>query len=188
MISPAGAQSADGDHLLTLPTAHRDAFKQPMGPVYTAPEPLLETVTGPVITVGDIVTHTLTKAGHRPQIAVVDGLTKRAAVDPSVKTTIAQRPNHRTVTNPAGTVTAELLETLRTVLGGDRVSTIDVDGEEDLAAVPAVIGAEHSSTIVYGQPDEGMVAVEATPERKGQCRELLELFEGAHEQALAYLE
>jgi uncharacterized protein (UPF0218 family) len=65
---------------------------------------------------------------------------------------------------------------------------LDVDGEEDLATLPAVVAAPDGASVVYGQPDEGMVLVEVTPETRAEMRELLGRFEGDVDAALAVLD
>uniref|UniRef100_UPI002480868F DUF359 domain-containing protein n=1 Tax=Halorubrum sp. F4 TaxID=2989715 RepID=UPI002480868F len=56
--------------------------------------------------------------------------------------------------------------------------TIEVDGEEDLAALPAILATSDGASVVYGQPGEGMVRVEVTPESRRTARELFEALEG----------
>jgi len=52
-----------------------------------------------------------------------------------------------------------------------------VEGEEDLAALPAILYADENSVIVYGQPLEGIMVIRPTEENKKKVRETLELFE-----------
>ncbi len=182
-MSPTNAPTI----LLTLPEEHRVAFKEPFGPVYTDPTDIIEATGRPIVTVGDVVTYHFEQAGYRPQLAVVDGLTKRDAVDQTIRKTLATRPNQISVPNPAGTITAELLDALLEALAGDAVTTIDVEGEEDLATVPAVLAATPSTTVVYGQPDAGMVAIQVQSENQGKFRDLLDLLEGDHERVKARL-
>ena len=73
------------DAVATLPAAERDAFKDPIGPVYTDAQRLLADAGRPVITVGDVVTYHLVAAGHAPKVAVVDGRTEREAVSDEVR-------------------------------------------------------------------------------------------------------
>ncbi len=48
-----------------------------------------------------------------------------------------------------------------------------VDGEEDLATLPAILYAPLGSAVVYGQPNEGSVLVMVTPEKKKQIENLM---------------
>ena len=64
---------------------------------------------------------------------------------------------------------------------------LDVEGEEDLATLPAVVAAADGTGVVYGQPDEGMVLVRVTPETRAEMADLLERFEGDADAALSLL-
>jgi hypothetical protein len=66
--------------------------------------------------------------------------------------------------------------------------TIDVDGEEDLATLPAILATPVGGSVVYGQPDEGMVLVAVTPAARREARSLLGRMDGDPEAALALLE
>ncbi|MFC6769315.1 DUF359 domain-containing protein, partial [Natrinema soli] len=63
-------------------------------------------------------------------------------------------------------------------LSTDEPTTILVDGEEDLVALPAIVAAPEGASVVYGQPDEGMVHVNVTDDHRTEMRDLLERFEG----------
>ena len=175
--------SQDGTVLLTLPTALRSAFKDPLGPVETDAATLLSSATGPLITVGDIVTYHFVTAGRQPDVALVDERTKRAPVDEAVREAVVN-PDV-TVSNPPGTVTEELIVAIRDALATERPTTIFVDGEEDLATLPAVLLAPEGASVVYGQPDEGMVHLRVTTENQARMRELVERMDGDVDRALS---
>ncbi len=168
------------DVVLTLPESLRGAFKSPLGPVYTDAADLLATVDGPLIAVGDIVTYHLHAAETAPAVAVVDERTEREAVDESVRESVVVDDAVR-VDNPAGTLTAELLAALRAGVRAADGRTLHVDGEEDLATLPAVVLAPDGATVVYGQPGEGMVAVGVDPETRARARDLLSRMDGDHD-------
>jgi uncharacterized protein (UPF0218 family) len=178
-------EDADGDGtvLLTLPESLRSAFKDPFGPVETDPDALLAGAGTPVVAVGDMVTYHLRKAGRPPAVAIVDEKTKREAVGDEVREAVVT-PDV-TVPNPAGAIGRALVVALGDALSaavadGDS-TTILVDGEEDLGVLPAVMLAPAGATVVYGQPDEGMVAVPVTAETKAEFRALLDRMDGDHE-------
>ena len=81
MTADEPSSGADEDPLLVLPDGLRGAFKDPLGPVETDPERVLEDVTGPLVAVGDVVTYHFERVGRTPDVAVVDGRTKREAVE-----------------------------------------------------------------------------------------------------------
>ncbi|WP_435347825.1 GTP-dependent dephospho-CoA kinase family protein [Haloarchaeobius sp. HRN-SO-5] len=174
----------DGTVLLTLPTELRSAFKEPLGPVETDADVLLASVTGPLVTVGDIVTYHLVEAGRQPDVALVDERTKRAPVDEAVRDAVVN-PD-LTVSNPAGTVTEELVVAIRDSLADGTATTIFVEGEEDLATLPAVLLAPDGASVVYGQPGEGMVHVRVTPESRARMRALVERMDGDVDRALSF--
>lgn len=167
--------------LLELPDDDRAVFKEPMGPVYTDVESLLADAGRPVIAVGDVVTAHLRSAGHRPAVALVDGRTERSPVDEDVADRLGDAD--RSVANPAATLTAELLAALADAVARDEPTTIDVDGEEDLAAVPAVLVAPDGAAVVYGQPGEGMVLVEVDEDARAVARHLFDRLDGDHDAA-----
>ncbi|WP_224333663.1 GTP-dependent dephospho-CoA kinase family protein [Haloprofundus halobius] len=165
--------------MLRLPDDLRGAFKEPLGPVYTDTERLLSETEGPIIAVGDVVTYHLRTADRDPDVAVVDGKTKREAVGDGIRRVLSGDNPRIEVENPAATLSRELLAALRDAVARDENTVVVVtEGEEDLATLPAILVAPVGSLVVYGQPDEGMVGVAVTPEAKAEARELMAQFEG----------
>lgn len=165
----------------TLPPDARGAFKDPLGPVYTDTQRLLADAGSPIIAVGDVVTYHLVEAGETPAVALVDERTERSPVDDGVAETLDTFEGFdsvREVSNPAATLTAELLSTLREAIESDESTLIEVDGEEDLAALPAAAIAPDGASVVYGQPGEGMVLATADDEVKARCLDLLSRMNG----------
>ena len=78
------------------------------------------------------------------------------------------------VANPAATLSQELIDVIRGRLASDGRVKIVVDGEEDLATLPAIVYAPLGSAVVYGQPNEGSVAVVVTPERKEYAKSIMD--------------
>ncbi|RQG96681.1 DUF359 domain-containing protein [Natrarchaeobius chitinivorans] len=158
-----------------------------MGPVETAADVLLESVDGPLIAVGDVVTDHLLRAGRKPDVALVDERTKRREVDEEIKARVAAEPDLEAV-NPPAEISADAVRTLLEALALEEPTTVLVDGEEDLLALPAIVAAPTGASVVYGQPDEGMVHVRATEATKAEMRALLERFDGETERCLRILE
>ena len=180
--------------MLTLPDSLRDAFKEPLGPVTTDADELLAGAAetrgeraapdAPIIAVGDVVTYHLREAGRVPDVALIDGKTEREAVDAAIESALAAADDRRIrVENPAASLSAELLEALGDALSAAEPVIIEVTGEEDLAALPAILAAPDGSSVVYGQPGEGMVRVAVTPESRAEARELFEALDGDVEAA-----
>jgi uncharacterized protein (UPF0218 family) len=160
----------------------RGELKEPMGPIFTDAERLLaEAGDGPLIAVGDVVTYHFERAGVTPDVAVVDGMTKREEVEDRVAEGVARlggelREVH--VENPAATLTRELVEALREAIVDPEPTVIVVEGEEDLVALPAIVAAPLGASVVYGQPNEGMVHAKVTEDAKAEMRDLLGRMEG----------
>jgi uncharacterized protein (UPF0218 family) len=168
------------DIVVELPDALRVELKEPAGPLYTDTGAMLAAAGEPLVTVGDVVTYHVLEASVRPAVALVDDRTERTAVDDEVaeRVTAATFDHERTVTNPAATLTAELLSALHEALDGGGTTLLVVDGEEDLAALPAVVAAPAGASVVYGQPGEGMVLVPVEATTRTRMRELLSRMDG----------
>ena len=187
MSRDSSDERGGGDEpLLTLPDELRGALKDPLGPIETDAEALLERAEAPIVAVGDVVTYHLLEAGRPPDVAVVDGRTKRREVDAEIREAVTTGASLE-IENPPATITEELVRALRGALEADDSTTILVDGEEDLAALPAIVAAPDGASVVYGQPDEGMVLVRVDPEVRAELRDLLERLEGDHERLWALL-
>ena len=171
--------SDDGPALVRLPDEHRTAFRDPLGPIYTDVSELIADAGEPIVAVGDMVAHHLTEAGRPPDLAVIDGRTERRAVDPDVEDRLAAVPaTELHATNPPGTITVELIRAIRDGLQLEPPVQVIVDGEEDLATLPAVLTAPDGATVVYGQPGEGMVRIDVDGDGRRKARELFSLLQG----------
>jgi hypothetical protein len=148
--------------------------------VYTDADGLLAEAGSPLVAVGDVVTYHLLEAGRVPDVALVDARTERERVDPEVLARLeaGDFDRERSVENPAAVLTADLLAALRAAVGSEGTVCLDIDGEEDLATLPAVALAPDGASVVYGQPGEGMVHVVVDDEVRASARELLGRFEG----------
>ncbi|MFB6118222.1 GTP-dependent dephospho-CoA kinase family protein [Halosegnis sp.] len=175
--------------LLELPTDLRSELKKPLGPVYQDADALLADAGEPLVAVGDVVTYHLLEAGYRPAVALVDGKTKRERVRREVRETVGDDGfDHRLeVASPAGGLSEPLLATLRKVIDAGKPTLVEVTGEEDLAALPAVLALPAGASVVYGQPDEGMVLAMVDERTRTRVKELLDGFEGDHATAYATL-
>ena len=180
--------------MLTLPDSLRDAFKEPLGPVTTDAEALLAAAAetradriardAPIVAVGDVVTYHLHQAGRVPDVAIVDGKTEREAVRSEVASAMAEADVRRIeVENPPASLSAALLSALADALSAGEPVMIEVTGEEDLAALPAIVAAPDGASVVYGQPGEGMVRVPVTPDSRAEARKLFEALDGDVEAA-----
>jgi uncharacterized protein (UPF0218 family) len=173
--------------LAELPDELRSELKEPLGAVYTDVEALLADAGDPIVAVGDMVTYHLIRADRWPDVALVDGKTKREAVEREVAEAIDGFDHRLDLVNPAATLTDELLAALVDALGRPGTVVLTVEGEEDLAALPAVLAAPDGAAVVYGQPNEGMVLATADGALRERSRELLTAMEGDYDRLAAHL-
>ncbi|WP_247010192.1 GTP-dependent dephospho-CoA kinase family protein [Halorientalis litorea] len=176
----ADDEEPSADVVVTLQQSLRGELKEPFGPLYTDAETLLADADDPLVAVGDIVTYHLVRAGQVPDVALVDGHTKRSTVEDHVQEAIDSGVFDREVRvpNPPATLSADLLTALRDALDADGSTVVVVDGEEDLGALPAIVAAPDAASVVYGQPDEGMVLVTCDAETVDVVRDLLTRMDG----------
>lgn len=171
--------------VVRLPEGLRGSLKSPFGPVYTEADALLGEVSGRLITVGDVVTYHVVRAGRVPGVSVVDERTERSPVDPAVKAVLGEADV--VVENPAATLTEELLRALVRAMRADGPVRIRVEGEEDLVALPAIAGAPSGASVVYGQPGEGMVHVRVAAEVRERACSIIRRMDGDPDRVLEML-
>jgi uncharacterized protein (UPF0218 family) len=128
-----------------------------------------------VISVGDIVTFNLLKAGLIPDLSFVDDRTKRGPASDNV-THGTKHPRFKTITveNPPGTITEALMNEVSKAMKLENPIRLFIKGEEDLAALPAIAMAPLSSVVIYGLPDEGAVLVKVTESKKKEIQSFLD--------------
>jgi len=126
-----------------------------------------------IISVGDKVSQFLAAHGFPVHMFIVDGKVMRKPVVLSV----LSADEVLRVENPAGVITEQAFNTVMRAASRNRRIKIFVEGEEDLLAVPAALGAPEGAFLVYGQPGEGMVVVKVTAELKRLAREIYEEME-----------
>ncbi|MDY6776678.1 MAG: pantetheine-phosphate adenylyltransferase [Candidatus Nanohaloarchaea archaeon] len=151
----------------------RKRLKEPRGEVVQGEE-LVERIDSlepsSLVTVGDRVTEHLAEAGHEPGICIVDGREQRKPLEEEVD---CGSELVLEAENPAGAVTREAWRAVRKAFAYTCRTRVQVDGEEDLLALPAIASApakeerEEGSLVVYGQRNEGAVILRAGEELKG---------------------
>lgn len=176
-------------NLYVLPREMRHELKAPMAPVRATRAAVAEVRGRYLVAVGDVCSEHFLRNGIVPNVVVADWKTQRGAVDVELRELHALRERagkdpavaHAHVQNPAATVTDALWRALETAVA-DRagVTLIEVDGEEDLAVLPALVLAPEDAVVAYGQPDEGVVLVPVTRESRERARRLLERMRVPH--------
>jgi len=166
-------------HTLLLPEELRLLLKNPLGRLCKGNgieciEKMRDELDQAIASVGDMSTFYLLKSGIIPDLAVVDNKTKRSQIPDHVLQSL-EHDSYKSikVKNPPATLTRELMDLIGDSLAGEERVKIVVEGEEDLATLPAILYAPTGSVVIYGQPDEGSVLVKVTPEMKEYIGELL---------------
>ncbi len=163
------------DKPLILPNNLRAELKKVHGELVREQE-LASILAGKfVITVGDVVTFTLLKLGLKPNIAIVDYKTKREKIEFEEIKKFGDVIY--AVKNPAGSITPELWNAIKSAIELKKNVRLDVDGEEDLAVIPAVILAPLGAIVIYGIPNTGLVVLEIKEEDKKTAQQIIENME-----------
>jgi uncharacterized protein (UPF0218 family) len=167
--------------LLVLPNELRDKLKNPLGMLCKGDG--IECVTAmskdlkaakKVVAVGDMTAFYLFEGSFIPDLVIVDNKTKRMPTPDHVRLSL-EHDSYKTikVKNPAATLNQELIDLIRKSVSKDERIKIVVDGEEDLATLPAILYSPLGSAVVYGQPNEGSVLVKVTPEKKEHIMDIM---------------
>lgn len=161
-----------------LPDKLRATLAEPFGPIHDSGEAVRKVKGRLLIAVGDVVTQTFLDAGVVPKLMVIDGVTQRGAV---VENALAGLPargvNRVTVTNPAAAISPTLIAAMDRGIKGKGSTVITVKGEEDLAALPAMIMAPDGAAVCYGQPGRGVVVLIITPLVRERAKDILSQME-----------
>ena len=156
----------------TLPEDCRKFFREPFGPLFPDIMAAKGVITDcKIIAVGDVVTHNLVEAGILPDLAVIDGSTMREPCGHVLNLSVPEIA----VSNPAGMITASLIRAVEDAMDSGPC-LIRVDGEEDLAVIPAIRAAPDGACVLYGQPGEGVVVISVDVNARDKADKLFRLF------------
>jgi GTP-dependent dephospho-CoA kinase len=123
-----------------------------------------------VITVGDATTERLVSFGIKPDIAVIDGKERRSNRNyPS-----SYEAKELRCTNPSGAISKNAVAVLQDALNLQPPVRVLVDGEEDMLALPIFLFCPIGSTVLYGQPLEGLVVVKITAAKQREAKDLMD--------------
>lgn len=159
-----------------LPENLREMLKQPVGEVTRDVETIKSQITDDtvIISVGDIVSLALRKAGIPVTLSILDKMTHREPMDTKELDTYFPI-NDYTIRNPAGTINKEFGPIFVKAANYILPQVMFVEGEEDLLALPSIMLAPLGALVTYGQIDLGMVVVRINEEKKNYARHLLSL-------------
>jgi len=161
----------------------RSLLKRPFGLLFCEPQAakkaaaFISTLSpAAIVVVGDATFSSMKKTGVFADLAIVDGRTLRK------KTGLpAGLPKKRfRVRNAAGTISVALVKAVSAASAAFSKSPVPlaiiVDGEEDLAVLPAVLSLPFNSVVLYGQPKKGIVAVVVDEKTRARARAVLSKF------------
>lgn len=153
---------------ITISEKQRLLLTQPQGPIVNQPSSLNNpTNQSPlIILVGDSTIEKFIANNWPFNISVYD---RRIQRHQAHGITLELKPD-LSVNNPAGSITPNLAESIRSLLRFDSVKPkyLFVDGEEDLAVIPAAMLAPLGSVVYYGQPKVGLVEIVSSENVKAQ--------------------
>jgi len=156
-----------------VPEKKKEELRKPLGKIVKEMD--LRSLEGKrIVTVGDFVTSYFVKLGVMPDIAIIDYKIERK----EYKGKKFQPQKVIKVKNPAGYITRELWNSIATAYALQEKVLIEVDGEEDLAALPAIYLAPPNTIVIYGMPSKGMVVVEVGEKERKKVDEFLKSLEG----------
>ena len=148
----------------------REELRKPLGKVVK--EIKKEELHGMIISVGDAVTMWLDEHEIKPDISIIDYKIERKRHGKKF-----ENGNVIRVKNPAGKITRQLWEAIRKAYEMKEKVRIEVDGEEDLAALPAILMAPAGANVIYGLPSHGMVVVKVGEKEKEVVKKFIEEME-----------
>lgn len=153
-----------------LPKDLRKLLSQPSGPVIGDLDEWCKSHDpSMVITVGDVVTKTFNDRKFGQLLSVVDFYIRRKKTHTKI-TDLGFNFTIQTekIGNPAGTLMPAIFRRMDAFFRRQkkRRYVFIIDGEEDLVVLPCLLAAPLDFIIVYGQPNQGMIAVPVTEETK----------------------
>lgn len=160
---------------LILPESLRGGLHKPFGKLINDPPNDIE--PNKTVTIGDITTQKFNNNKIEQFISVIDFTVKRQRI--FNKLLELGFPNNLEVikvNNLPGQISWNLFQALIDSFKDKKRKIILVNGEEDLAVLPAILSAPLGYKIYYGQPGEGLVEIEVTEEIKEKAFNLANKF------------
>lgn len=164
---------------MKLPDSLRNEFKIPLGLLLPENQANKENIqkhlseNSYVVTVGDRTTEKMIEFDLVPSLQIVDSQEKRTKREPPKLSNATEL----TVDNPASEITSQSIDLIKQAFTMQPPVRITVNGEEDLLVLPVCIHAPENAVVLYGQPNQGLVIVQITPEIRNKTQTLLDLME-----------
>lgn len=163
-----------------LPDNLRKIFSKPHGELYNTVDVFLKSAQGEklLIAVGDETVKKINKIkGYSANLSIVDFKVKRKLKFSNLgQLGFDENINKISVINPQATINNSLNLAIYSFFREPTRRVVLVDGEEDLAVVPCVLLAPLGTLVLYGQPDQGVVAIIVTDEVKAKFFKYLKKF------------
>ncbi len=145
------------DKDLVIPTEYRQVFSR-LPEVLITKESQIEFFSSKtLITVGDVVTATALRFSIVPKLSIIDFKTKR---DETISAPSNRWERTLNVKNVPGSISVGLWNAIELALKSKGNTLIEVEGEEDLASIPAILMAPDGAIVIYGVPDKGIAVYE----------------------------
>ncbi|MCL4449731.1 MAG: GTP-dependent dephospho-CoA kinase family protein [Candidatus Thermoplasmatota archaeon] len=145
------------DKDIVIPQKFRQIFSQTPDVLITKESQIEFLSSKMLVTVGDVVTATAIRYKIIPKLSIVDFKTKRDEILPSMPNKWDRRIS---VKNEPGSISVDLWNSIETAFKSKGNTLIEVDGEEDLASIPAILMAPDGAIVIYGVPDKGIAVYE----------------------------
>jgi len=114
----------------------------------------------PLVAVGDLTVATFLKIGIWPNISIVDFHIARQKTFNNLSDLGFTTSNPDVIIkNPAGVISKKIIREIHKAIVRNKKTIIQVIGEEDLAAIPAILLSPLGTHIFYGQPNKGTIDV-----------------------------
>lgn len=153
-----------------IPQGLREKLREPYGDIFKDIRKAAESMKGTdIIAVGDFVSFSLYSIGVIPRIFVVDGKVRRKPFRKKIPL------DYDTVKskNDPGFISKNLWMSVQKALGMKNPAKIQVDGEEDMAALPIILMAKKGSSVIYGLHDKGACVIRIDDDSRKAARNLL---------------
>lgn len=126
-----------------------------------------------VFAVGDFVSLNMIEHGITANLLIIDNKIMR---QPTKNTSIKGRTSISSY-NPPGMITPEAWEAVKKCIEDPTITTLVIDGEEDLLTLPVIKMAPIGALVVYGQPNMGLVIVRVTEKKRKEIEHLINKME-----------
>jgi len=162
-----------------LPENLRKEFKIAYGEIYLSVADAIKFLQNKtIISVGDRISYNVINAGLKPKVIIFDKLENKTSTSLKMRSVLETYDGKTIyVKNPPGCVTEELWNAVKQGLSLHIPVKIMVDGEEDMAFLPAILEAEENDVILYGFFDKGFVLTNVSNDLKKKFKKLLSQME-----------